>query len=450
MNTRNGSTGANPEDPTATATLTQEQPQGGESQPVEQPKDDEEQQTEGGAPDGKETPPPQAENPKPTDKAKQPAAPDTDPVKAAIDHLRSDGPKTDAAAKGQAKAQPPKGGEAKPTSGDGAEPTEDKEGEADKRPTGGDPNDPFHDWTPNERRHTKGAVKEKFRALHTTVQQMEPDAVVGREWSGLIERENLRTDIETLDDEQVAWSIRAQGAAIRAVQAVQQGRNPSQQDIATLDRLRAGLNEVDKAIGRRAPPSDPNAIAEAFTGQIPDDVKEAAELAGLSEKEARLIAALRSHKPAPTPPPAPQPAPGAAAPQPNRQPAPRAPDPREAATEAFWANRTNAELMKTPGLKPEQAADYFNQHVLPVLGEILKRDYPRENPTNAFRNLDAAARHKLVTEAITEHRSRQRPPTPPPQQPPGRTPLRAGGGSAGSPPAPADPVQAAIAHLRTD
>lgn len=452
MNQRNGST-ATAEDPHATATLDQEQPQGGTSQPEAQPKEEEPQQTEGKTQDGKENPPPQAD-PKPTDKAKPPAAPESDPVAAAIERLRSDGPKTDDKKPTSAKTQPaPKAGEVAPTNGAKTESTTE-DGEDAPLPGEDDPNDPLHDWTPQERKHTKGKVKERFRELHTKVQQLAPDAEVGKGWSELIQTKQLTPDIETLDDDQIAWSLRAQGAAVRAVQAVHRGVTPAAKDLEILDQLRAGIAEVDKAIGRRAPPTDPHAFAEAFTGQIPEDLKEAAELAGLSEKEVRVLAALRSHKPVTTPPPQPvTPAPGAPTAPPQQRRAESAPSPEQdearQIAEAYWAKQTNQGIATTFKLKAEQIPAFFNQNITPILGQKLQATYPGKDPGKVFAAMTPDLRHKFVMDAVTEHQARQRP-TPTPQTTTSHTPLRAGGGPPVNPGAPVDPVAAAIAHLRSD
>lgn len=452
MNKPDGSTSALLEDPPVPATPDQEQPQG--QQPEVPLKDEETQQPAGDAPISTETPPPPAE-PKPIDKAKPADAPAKDPVQAAIEHLQSDGPKTVTTAKPPTKAQPGKPGEAKPTNGDDAEPNTEEGTETGAQPRADDPTNPLKDWTPQELRHTKGTVKQRFRELHTKVQEQEPYAVTGKGWTELIQTKQLVPDVETLDDDQIAWSIRAQGAAVRAVTAVSRGLTPAKQDLDTLDQLRAGIAEVDKAIGRRAAPTDPNTLAEAFTGQIPEDLKEAAELAGLSEKETRLIAALRTHKPAPATPPAAPAAPAPGAPTAPRSQAPAPRDPEAPAREAqrkqadqFWARKTNSAIVKT-GVKPEGVAAFFETTVAPILGRTLARDYPGQDPRKTFADLDSATRHQLVMDCIAEHQAATRPPTPPPQ-PPGRAPLRAGGSPTGSNPTAADPVSAAISHLRSD
>ncbi len=453
MNQRNGST-ATAEDPHATATLDQEQPQDGANQSEVQPKEEEPQQTEGKTPDGKETPPPQAEKPKPTDKAKPETAPESDPVAAAIERLRSDGPKTDDKKPTSAKTQPaPKAGEVAPTNGAKTESTTE-DGEDAPLQGEDDPNDPLNGWTPQEKKHTKGAVKQRFRELHSKVQELAPDAEVGKEWSALIQAKQLTPDIDTLDDDQIAWSLRAQGAAVRAVQAVHRGITPAAKDLEIIDQLRAGIAEVDKAIGRRAPPTDPHSLADAFTGQIPEDLKEAAELAGLSEKETRILAALRSHKPVTTPPPQPvTPAPGAPTAPPQQRRTESAPSPEQdearQIAEAYWAKQTNQGIATTFKLKAEQIPAFFDQNITPILGKKLMETYPGKQPGKVFQAMLPDLRHKFVMDAVTEHQARQRP-TPTPQTTTTHTPLRAGGGSPANPGAPVDVVAAAIDRLRND
>lgn len=449
MNRPNGSTSAELEDPPATAQPDQVQPQGHEP---ESTPETEAQQPETTVPDGKDTPPPKAET-KPDDQTKAPGAPAEDPVAAAIARLASDGPKAPET-KPQATTQPPKGGEVKPTSGDEAEPkTEEGDGDTATQPRDGDTDNPLKDWTPQELKHTKGSVKQRYRELHTKVQelqQLEPAARIGQSWSQLVQSKDLAREIETLDDDQMAWSLRAQGAAVRAVQAINRGLTPSAADLDLLDQLRAGVAEVDKAIGRRAAPADPNSLVEAFTGQIPEDLKEAGELAGLSEKELRLVAALRAHKPAAATPPAAKPQAAGAPTAPRQQPNDRAPEApaRDTATreaDAFWSRKTNRAIVDA-GVKPEGVAAYFETNLAPILGRTLQRDYPGQDPRVSFSNLGPAERHQLVMDCIAEHKAATRPPDPPPQ-PQHRAPLRAGGSGTGNPAPPADAVAAAIAHL---
>lgn len=447
MNTRNGSASPVLEDPTTKATPDQGQPQGGDHQPEQPLKDDETPQPDGDDQASTETPPPKAEKTKPASKSKPADAPAEDPVKAAIEHLRNDGPADKA--KTLSKTQPPaKAGDVKPTTGATPEPNDEDDGE-DGADSVIDPKDPLNSWTPQERKHTKGAVKTRFRELHTRVAAMEPDADVGKNWSTIVQKERLQPDIDTLDDEQLAWSIRAQGAAIRAVQAVQSGRNPNANDLATLDRLRSGIAEVDKAIGRRETPSNPNAIAEAFTGTIPEDLKEAAELAGLSDKEVRLIAALRTHKAPVNPPPA-APAPAAPPATLRRESEPsQEQNDRVRVSEEFWARKTNKGLTEQMKLKPEQVQSFFDSNITPRLARTLQADFPGMSIADAFKRLGPGERHQMVMDAVAAHRAEQRPTNPPPQSS-NRTPLRAGGAPPESPGAGEDPTKVAIARLRSD
>lgn len=440
MNKPDGSTSALLEDPNELAKPDQQQQ--GQAPEVKQEK--ETQQTEDDKEDqGK--PPSKTETPKSSDKVKPTDAPAEDPVQAAIARLRNDGPKVEESK--TAKAHPPKDGDAEPTNGDEAEPKTSDEDD-DAQPRTDDLSNPLNGWTTQELKHTKGTVKQRFRDMHAKVQDMEPYAVTGKGWTEMIQSQHLKPDIETLDDDQIAWSLRAQGAAVRAVQAAARGVTPAAKDLEVIEQLRAGIAEVDKAIGRRATPADPNALAEAFTGSISEDLKDAAEIAGLSEKEVRLIAALRSHKPAPvTPPPATRPAP-------TQQPTQRAPeaparDTQPNADDQFFARKTNSAIQKATGLKAEQTAAFFDQHLTPILGRTLQRDYPGQDPRAAFSKLGPAARHQMVADCLAEHQAAKRP-TPPPTAPSGRAPLRAGGESPGSPGGFVDPIKAAIERLRSD
>ncbi len=448
MNTRNESTSTTLEDSPATAQPDAPNPQGQQPEdkaPQEAPPAVDKPATE------QATPPPKAETPF-DDKGKPTAAPAEDPVKAAIARLANDTPEAKAPektpAKPDAKAQPDKPGEAKPTSGAPAETKPEDHAQGDLPP---DAVDPLSTWTEQERKHTKGTVKAKFRDLHTQVESLRDDAETGKAWTTVLQAENLTPDVEILDDKQIAWSLKSQAAAIRAVTAVQQGRNPSQTDLDLLDRLRTGIAEVDKAIGRR-PAADPTAVLEAFDGPIPHDLREQGELAGLNEQEIRLVAALRAPKakPAARQPAAAPAAPAAQtqAPQPTATRQPEQQQGRPApSVESFYARRSNEAIAKIVG-DPTKVAAFFDQTVAPILANQLRADYPGKNPEAVFQNLGPAERHQLVVEALTAHQ--QRSPvstTPPPTQ--SRTPMRSGGGSA-SPGAPVDPVKAAISRLATD
>ncbi len=447
MNTPSESTSATLEDLPANAQPDQQIPQGDKPEGNAEPAAP---APETKAPDDKATPPPKAETPV-DGKAKPSDAPADDPEKAAIERLRSDAPKAEPAKKPD--AQPTaKAGEAKQPTGNAAEPKPEDGKPTTTAAAGEGEDDPLKDWTEQERKHTKGTIKAKFRDLHHKVQELAPDAEAGRAWNEVIHAEKIREDVEVLTDKQLAWSLKSQAAAIRAVQAVQQGRTPTQADMDILNRLRQGIAEVDRAIGYRGQPTDPAAIGEAFTGPIPDDLKEAGEIAGLSQAEIKVLAALRAAPRAKQQPAAPAPS----APVPQATPAPqqqRATEHQQVAqqspAEALYARKSNAAIAEVCG-DPQKARAYFDLHIAPVIEANLRRDYPGRDPAQLFVKFGPAERHQLVVDAVQAHvAAKAASQTTHQSQPAGRAPMRSGGGGTG-PGAPVDPEQAAIARLRSD
>lgn len=190
--------------------------------------------------------------------------------------------------KPEATAKP---GDAKPAPKPGTQPQQ-AQGQPPQAPkTELNPGDPVATWTPAERQHTKGTVKDRFRQLHRELEETRPVAELGRAWDGLIREEKLVDAVQAIGDEGVAWGIRANHASLRAAQALQAGRAPDPADLAIVDQVRKGLDAIDQAMGRSRAPS----ALEPLQGNLPADLQQYVDL-GMPEEHARLLAAALAAK----------------------------------------------------------------------------------------------------------------------------------------------------------
>lgn len=308
--------------------------------------------------------------------------------------------------------------------------------------------DPLADWSPQEKEHTKGKVKERFRNLHKQfvakdtelagltkkVTELEADATYGRAFKQIGEQHQVAHDFDALDDEQIAWSVKSQASALRAVQAVAAGKQPSANDLANLADLRQGLELVEERLGiaKKAPAIDTAAFNAAL--------KDAQDL-GDFEALQKLVGALPTEQqtterqPAATPARHQEPAPRAVAPEPQANP---------------WAASTRARLVRL-GIPDGQVDAHYKEALLPEMRSALIRDYPRLNPDVAWSKLAESERTTLVLEAHATVQGRRRSPPPPASPTPPAGPIR----TSARAPAPraqqatGDVVQDAIAAVRT-
>lgn len=280
--------------------------------------------------------------------------------------------------------------------------------------------DPIATWTPSERQHTKGTVKERFRQLHRELEETRPVAELGKAWDGLIREEQLVEAVKEIGDDGVAWGIRANHATQRVVTALRSGRQPDPRDLATYDQLRQGIDAVDQALGRRAP-----SAIEPLQGDLPADMRELVEL-GVPEADVRLLAAAKAAR-------------GTAAQtqreqqeqarrakaaadaeQAVRGPQQRAPaqqnqrqapaSPWSDADFALQRNQTLADLgqlVRVDVRTKEGQAKAFafaEQHLAPHLAEILSEANPKLPSDQAFAQLSPHGRRDLYREAIKRYR----------------------------------------------
>ncbi len=245
----------------------------------------------------------------------------------------------------------------------------------------------------------------------------------------MIEKHQLDDDVEVLDHDQVAWSLKAQAAIIRTVQAKANGREPAAADMQTIDQVRAGLAEVDRVTGREQPKQPPAAPSvdldklEKLIGEYQTSFDPEALKAFLAEQRKAKAETPKTE----TPPAKPLPAP-AATPQP-RPTAERTEQPN--ADQEMYRSRTRAEVAKR-GVKAENLKGWFVSNVVPLIEKSLRKDFPDQKPDVVYPKLSAQARYQLAKEAMEEwDRSQTTKPKSPPTVP-GERPMRTtGGGSPG-------------------
>ncbi len=439
MTKRPGSTVDETEDPNATAVATATET------PDDDPKGTVDQATD--APD-LDAEPTKGEQPKTpvVDKTKaEPAAKDPEsPIQKAIAHLASDKPAT-----------APSTAEDKPAAKAPTTPSPEKAG-TDATVTA-TPGDVFAEWTKEERKHTKGTVKTKFAEMSKKVQQYEeqlkghdPDLVeMGKSWDALLEKHQLDDDVNALTQEQVAWTIKSQAAVVRTMQAVARGISPAANDLKILDTVRAGLQEVDKHLGREPAKAAPDVDLEKLE-QMATKAGETLDFDALLAfiKEAKAAKGTKA-PPAVVPPAV------------LKQPAVDPTTGRAPATEApamdyereMYANRFRSELAKHGVTDPKQVVPWFNKNVLPGLDRLLRRDFPGQKPEVVYPRLTPQTKHELHMESLRLwDAEKKKSTTPPPRQPtkPGDGPIRSQGTGSGGSNSAVGPVQAAINRMASD
>jgi hypothetical protein len=369
-------------------------------------------------------------------------APDN-PIAAAIARLRSDSP-DQPDDKAITPAAKPAADPAKPIE---QEPAKPKNEVAQEKPA----LERVEKWTREERQHTKGKVKARYEALfderdavRKELEALKPDAEYGRAFKAIEERHNVRDDFQTLNDEQLAWSVKAQASALRAVQAIQQGREPSAKDVQNLDLLRQGLDAVDQAIGRK-PAAAPAPLVDV--GELEKAI--GAAQYGDTDALQAILDKAKAAQGAPAKPAAAQAQQAAPIATPREaQPA------RQAQPERAWSDRdeqTALALTKgaltEAGITPDQIDQHYAKNLLPLVLTKIKTLEQR-----VFAAIHPAHRNALIIEANAkwqrEQASRNQPPAAP-RRP--ATPISATGARApGRGPAQADSVKAAIDRLRSD
>jgi hypothetical protein len=304
--------------------------------------------------------------------------------------------------------------------------------------------DPVAEWSPEERAHTKGKVKERFRELDRRFKALEQEAAALREdarhgkgFRELAERHGVRQDLDSLTDEQVAHAARTQAAAVRAVTAIQAGKQPAEADLAHLAALRQGLDAVDRVLGRSA--AAPAGVVEELATAI-SKAEESFDFDALKAMVEKMRGAAPAATGTPTATPASAPAPA----RPPSAPAEKGQD----ADQRAAALQTQA-LLARSGIAPKQQREHLERNLTPIIERNLAADHPRLNPDQVWDRMRPEERHRLIAEAHAEYLA-SRPPSPAsaptaPRQPKS-APMQAGGARP-SPQAGGDPVLDAINRL---
>jgi hypothetical protein len=338
------------------------------------------------------------------------------PVEAAIAKLTAPPEEADLAEPGARKAT-----EAKPAN------PKDGTAETDPVATGDDQQndkskakDALDDWSPEERKHTKGRVKERYRKLHDEHEQAKPFVEVGRGWSDFVAANQLAPDLKVLPDEGMAVAIRTQAAALRVATAAREKREVPAADVAWLQRNREAIDQVLGMAGHS--PAKPAPAEDLSKVEVTQEVRDLQDAFGVlkSEDELRAVQAALNRvrgkkpaagKPADETPPIEQP----------RAPAPAAP----AARQVPWtthdeqlAKAAIREDLVRAGIPSEKIAGHFAANITPLVSKRLAALYPGENPDAAWANLSPSNRRELVAQAHRAWAEKAKPATP-------RAPVRA-------------------------
>jgi hypothetical protein len=404
-------------------------------------------------PHGEETP----KDDRPRDEQGRFAAGDSkpskpDPIKAAIDRLakpatqaKPDAAKPPAGTPTQAAQKPkeaPKAPEAKPTD------------EALKSRTNDDLDAP-----PEEKAAWRPATKERFdkvlAAARTSREELEkakPDIEIGRGYNQLVEDFDLREDIGFVPPEHFAGVVKAQAAVNRSLLALEQGRQPAPQDLATVKALSESIGRISASIGIAAP-TPAAAEVKPFEGELTSDMRDLVEVYGYDEKRVRLLAALEGK----TSQAAPQAKVNPPAPQPATTPAP-APQERPSGVDMvqLYGRKLMSDLTALGVQNPGEQVRVLLRHPA-TKQEVIKR-FPgltvAEVPA-VFDALDPQTRYEILKAAHTATTAKPpvpaRPSTPPPATPTRTlTGVRPAGGGNRPAVGDANAVSSAVDYLAAD
>lgn len=337
---------------------------------------------------------PKAETPK------EKPAPSTDPLTLAIDKLSL--PEPTPKAKTPAKVETPSAKPAKAEKPKQVEPEVVKldpalEAEAKAKakaakpePTADDPYDGFSDhersFMKEKTKHRITSLYERARAAETKLTEREQSfeaekdhLEAGRLFNKVLDDHHARSDLIDVDDDSIAGAIGAAAAANRLVRAFHEGTAPSDKDWSAVEIIQSNLDGLYKAFGktRAAEAASP----AAFTGELPNDLKNRVDVE-LTEDEARAIAAARQSKAAAKP--ATPPAPPVQAPAPTQQrqppPAPEAQPQRQPLPDPVQAEEAKAEQeiishLTRAGIAPTQITGHFQTNLIPLIQTILNNEH---------------------------------------------------------------------------
>lgn len=366
------------------------------------------------------------ETPKPV--AKEPPKPSKpSPVDLAIEKLTTPPKATDEPEPGARKAT--EGTPAKPKDGTAAT---DHEAPGEGQPTDeSKAKDALDDWTPEERKHTKGRVKERFRKLHDEHEQAKPYVETGRGWAEFTQKHQLAPDLEVLPDEGMVVAIRTQAAALRVATAAREKREVPAADVAWLQKNREAIDQVLGLAGHATPKPPP--AEDLSKVEITQEVQDLEALGLLkSQDEMRAVQAalnrVRGKKPAPA---------KAADEQPPIE-QPRAPAPAAPARTVPWtshdeqlAKASIREDLVKAGIPTEKVEGHFAANITPLVSKRLQALFPGASPDASWGNLSPSNRRELVAQAQSAWAAQAKPaqparparaPTPPPVQGTGSRP----------------------------
>lgn len=341
------------------------------------------------------------------------------PVDEAIERLTAPTEETDEPKPGAGKAT-----EGKPAKPAGAAAPTDPLATGDDQQNGDEKakKDALDDWTPEERKNTKGKVKERYRKLHDEHEQAKPLVEVGRGWSEFATKHQLGPDLQEFGDnaDALAVAIRTQAATLRVASAAREKREVSAADVKWLQRNREAIDQVLGMAGHKAPTAAP--AEDLSKVEITQEVRDLQDAFGVlkSEDELRAVQAALNRVRAPKGKPAAKAAEEQVIPdQPPAKPAaPARSVPWTAHDEHLVKESIREDLVKA-GIARDRIAGHYAANISPLLSKRLTALYPGQDPNAAWENLSPSSRRELVAQAHSAWAASQAKPATP------RAPARA-------------------------
>ncbi len=343
---------------------------------------------------------PKAAKPKP-----KPSKPS--PVDEAIERLTAPKPEDDDAE--TPAAQPTGTATPKPKASDAAATDAPATGEGQTNVDDEKP-DPLSDWSPEERKHTKGKTKERFRKLHEAYEQDRPHAEIGRGFRALVDQHQLAPDLDVLPDEGMVVAIRTQAAALRIANAARAKQAIPEADVAWLQKNREAIDTVLGMAGRAAPAAAP--AEDLSKVEITQEVRDLKDAFGVvkDEDELRAVqAALNRHR-------APKGKPAAAKPADEKPTEQRSAPAAPVASTVPWTNE-DEQLAKAAmrrdliasGVPKDQLAGHFAKNLVPLVSKEVAELMPGVNPDQAWARLSPIVRRDLVKQAQSAWTAKAKP-----------------------------------------
>jgi hypothetical protein len=255
----------------------------------------------------------------------------------------------------------------------------------------------------------------------TVTDEVRESAAFGQQISKALE--SVRDDFEVVTDEQLADVVSVRGAINRMSHAIENGQKPYSTDMRTFEAAYRSLHDLAVQLGVADEGAGGDSMPEPLTGELPARWAKLVEYGDLSEKEARLHAAVeaaaggRTRQPSRTRQPERQPekreerAPEAKAlPQRSQQQERKSSQQEDSPEDTLYKGRTRQFLIDAKvAASPKEAADHWKTHLLPIIIRELIAPAVGEDAVDHFLSLKPETRYSLAKEAQQLHAERTKP-----------------------------------------